>query len=140
MPSSGTPMRHLLKKGLLFAMLPHFKNHTIFEFTCWVSWTFLLAHSKTELMAIMNSILFHTILKRKLARLVFTDLLFSYVSFELILIYLTSPQYNKHNGNIIIHKIYGFRLLEVLKGRQSMMFYLQYTITRFMSPGIEAWK
>jgi hypothetical protein len=69
---------------------------------------------------------------------VFTDPLFAYVLFELILINQTSHEYTKHNGNIIIHKIYNFRLLEVLKGRRGMMFYLQYTITRFMSPGIEA--
>jgi hypothetical protein len=62
----------------------------------------------------MNSILFHIILKRKRARLVYTDPLLSYVSFELILINLTSHEYTKHNGNIIILEIYLFRLPEVL--------------------------
>jgi len=69
-------------------------------------------------------------------RLVFTDPLFSSSSLELILINLTSHEYTKHNGNVVIHKIYGFRILEVLKRRESTMFYLQYTITRFMSLGI----
>ena len=84
----------------------------------------------------MNSILFHTILKRKRARLVFTYPLFTSVSLDLISINPSSHEFTKHNGNVVIHKIYGFRLLDVLKGRQSMMFYLQYTITRFMSLGI----
>ena len=66
---------------------------------------FLLAHSKTELRAVMNSILFHMILKSKHARLLFTDPLFSSVSLELILSNLISHEHTKHNGNFYLSNV-----------------------------------